>query len=92
MKKLVKKQAGGMTPSNKQVRLSNRADKVMGKAQKNWKKGTAAMAYDESSKPETSNAVGYGNRLLNKAARQEERAKDLKARAGMKKGGTVKKK
>jgi hypothetical protein len=74
----------------------------MGRAQKNWSKAQEALKYDETAKPETSNAVGYANRKLNRAAAQEDRAKKIMAKAnklkaidpatgGMqRKGGSVK--
>jgi len=92
---LPKKQTGGS--NKKSERLNNRAEKVMGRAQKNWGKAQKALDYDESARPETSNAIGYANRKLNQSARQAERAKELKSRATdaaksvMKKGGIVKK-
>jgi hypothetical protein len=74
----------------KKERLNARADRVMGRAQKNWRKGQDALKYDETASPDTSNAVGYANRKLNQAARQEDRAKALKAKAtSMKKGGSI---
>lgn len=96
-KKLAKKSTGG-----KIERLEGRAERVMGRAQKNWKKGTDALKYDETASPGTSNAVGYANKKLNQAARQEDRAKNIMAKAnklkainpatgGMqRKGGSVK--
>jgi hypothetical protein len=67
--------------ANKSERLSNRATRVMGRAQKNWKKGTDALNYDETKNPGTSNAVAYASQKLNKSARQEERAESLMARS-----------
>jgi hypothetical protein len=96
-KKLAKKSTGG-----KIERLEGRAERVMGRAQKNWSKAQEALKYDETAKPETSNAVGYANRKLNRAAAQEDRAKKIMAKAnklkaidpatgGMqRKGGSVK--
>jgi hypothetical protein len=73
----------------KKARLENRAERIMGRAQKNWKKGTDALEFDKENNPETSNAVGYANRKLNKAAAQEERAEKVMAKANeLKKGGT----
>ena len=74
----------------KKERLNARADRVMGRAQKNWQKGTDALKYDETANPSTSIAIGYASKKLNQAARQEDRAKALKAKAAsMKKGGSV---
>lgn len=94
-KKLDKKQMGGP----KSTRLENRAERVMGRAQKSWGKAQKALDYDDTQgRSGTSNAVGYANRMLNKSARQEERAEKLKARAaelkaiGKEKGGSVNKK
>jgi hypothetical protein len=72
----------------KKARLENRAERVMGRAQKNWKKAEEAMEYDRTANPETSNATGYANKKYNKAAMQEERAKKIQAKAdAMKKSG-----
>jgi hypothetical protein len=72
----------------KKARLEARAERVMGRAQKNWKKAEEAMEYDRTANPETSNATGYANKKYNKAAMQEERAKKIQAKAdAMKKGG-----
>lgn len=86
-KKLAKKSAGGRIE-----RLEDRAQRVMGRAQKNWSKAQEALKYDETAKPETSNAVGYANRKLNRAAAQEDRAKNIMAKANelKKKGGATK--
>ena len=62
-------------------RLEGRAERVMGRAQKNWGKAQDALKYDETNNPETSNAIGYANRKLNQAARQEDRAKRIMAKA-----------
>lgn len=93
-KKLDKKQMGG----SKSTRLENRSEKVMGRAQKSWSKAQKALDYDDTQgRSGTSNAVGYANRMLNKAARQEEKAKRLASRSaelkaiGKAKGGSVKK-
>jgi len=87
---------------NKSERLKNRATRVMGRAQKNWKKAEDAMAYDKTAKPGTSNAIGYASQKYDKAAIQETRAKKLMAKSEaaakstsaptMKKGGSTKKK
>ena len=96
-KKLAKKSTGGRIE-----RLENRATRVMNRAQKNWNKAQDALKYDETNNPETSNAVGYANRKLNRAAGQEARAEKIMAKAnklkeinpatgGMqRKGGSVK--
>jgi hypothetical protein len=75
-KKLAKKSTGGRIE-----RLEGRAQRVMGRAQKNWGKAQDALKYDETNNPETSNAVGYANRKLNRAAAQEDRAKRIMAKA-----------
>lgn len=62
-------------------RLNNRAERVMGRAQKNWSKAQEALKYDETSKSGTSNALGYASQKLDKSARQAERAQKLKAKA-----------
>jgi hypothetical protein len=74
-KKLAKKSTGGRIE-----RLEGRAQRVMGRAQKNWGKAQDALKYDETNNPETSNAIGYANRKLNQAARQEDRAKRIMAK------------
>lgn len=91
-KKLVKKQTGGP----RSTRVAARAERVMGRATKNANKYNEAVSnYNPS---ETSNYDAYVNKLGNKVARQEERAKNLKAKANMlkaegkKKGGSVKSK
>jgi hypothetical protein len=63
----------------KSARLNKRADKVMSKAQKNWKKGQDAM--EDEAKSSTSIPETYASQKLNKAARQAERAKKLKEKA-----------
>ena len=73
----------------RKARLEARAERVMGRAQKNWGKAQDALKYDETNNPETSNAIGYANRKLNQAARQENRAERIMAKANeLKKGGT----
>jgi hypothetical protein len=74
-KKLAKKSTGGRIE-----RLENRATRVMNRAQKNWNKAQDALKYDETNNPETSNAVGYANRKLNRAAGQEARAEKIMAK------------
>ena len=72
----------------KKERLLKRSEKVMGRAQKNWKKAEDTMEYDRTANPETSNAKGYADKKYNQAARQEERAERIKAKADtMKKSG-----
>jgi hypothetical protein len=69
------------TSKGKSERLNNRAERVMGRAQKNWSKAQDALNYDETSKAGTSNAVAYASQKLNKSARQAEKAQKLKAKA-----------
>ena len=80
----VKKKTGGVEmkkEGGRKARLEGRAERIMGRAQKNWKKGTDALEFDRENNPETSNAIGYANKKLNKAARQEERAEKVMAKA-----------
>jgi hypothetical protein len=72
----------------KKERLTKKADRVMGRAQKNWSKAQKALDYDEQSGTTTSNAIGYASQKLDKSTRQANRAKEIKAKAdAMKKGG-----
>jgi hypothetical protein len=63
----------------KSARLNKRADKVMSKAQDNWKKGQDAM--EDEDKNSTSIPETYASHKLNKAARQTEKARKLKEKA-----------
>lgn len=77
----------------KKERLNARADRVMGRAQKNYNKAQSAIAADKANPDKTSNTTGYVDKKFSKAYNQGERAKALKAKAdSMKKGGSVKKK
>lgn len=77
----------------KKERLNARADRVMGRAQKNYNKAQAAIAADKANPSTTSNAPVYIDRKLDRALILQDKAKALKAKAAsMKKGGTVKKK
>jgi hypothetical protein len=72
----------------KKERLTKKADRIMGRAQKNWSKAQKALDYDEQSGTTTSNAIGYASQKLDKSTRQANRAKEIKAKAdAMKKGG-----
>jgi hypothetical protein len=77
----------------KKERLNARAERVMGRAQKNYNKAQAAIAADKANPDKTSNTTAYVDKKFSKAYNQGERAKALKAKAdSMKKGGAVKKK
>lgn len=65
----------------KKERLNRRAENQMGRAKKNWENAQKALGYDEMEKPETSNAIGFANKKLNRAAILEEKAKKNKAKA-----------
>lgn len=91
-KKVLKKHAnGGPTKSEK---LAKRAEKVMGRAQKDYGKVKFAMEEDERKPDKTSITDAYVSRLTNRMLRREEKAKELKRRseAVKKKGGSVSKK
>jgi len=77
----------------KKERLNARAERVMGRAQKNYNKAQAAIAADKAKPSTTTNAPVYIDRKLDRAMILEDKAKALKAKANsMKKGGSVKKK
>jgi hypothetical protein len=65
----------------KKEKLNRRAENQMDRAKKNWEKAQKALGYDEMEKPETSNAIGFANKKLNRAAILEEKAKKNKAKA-----------
>jgi hypothetical protein len=93
-------EGGGETPSkSRSEKIDNRAENKMTAAKKSWTKGEQARIDSEANPGTTGNLERYSSRMFNKAARQEDRAKDLKAKAarrkeveGIKKYGGVKKK
>jgi hypothetical protein len=77
----------------KKERLNARAERVMGRAQKNYNKAQSAIAADKAKPSTTTNAPAYIDKKLDRAMILEDKAKALKAKANsMKKGGSVKKK
>jgi phage shock protein A len=74
----------------RQERLYARADRKLGRAQKNYNKAQEAIAADKANPSTTSNAPAYINKKLDRAMILEDKARELKAKAdAMKKGGSV---
>jgi hypothetical protein len=72
----------------KKARLENRAERKLGRAQKNYNKAQEAIAADEANPSTTTNAPAYINKKLDRAMILEDKARALKAKAdAMKKGG-----
>lgn len=90
---------GGGEKLSKSAKIDARAENKMTKAKKSWTKAEQARIDSETNPGTTGNLERYANRMYNKAARQEDRAKDLKAKAArtkeveeVKKYGGIKKK
>ena len=93
------KMIGGGEKPSKSAKIDARAENKMTKAKKNWTKAEQARVDSEANPGTTGNLERYASRMYNKAARQEDRAKDLKAKAArtkeveeVKKYGGIKKK
>jgi hypothetical protein len=93
------KMIGGGEKRPKSAKIDARAENKMTKAKKNWTKAEQARVDSEANPGTTGNLERYASRMYNKAARQEDRAKDLKAKAArtkeveeVKKYGGIKKK
>lgn len=70
---------GGKVKKSKSERIDDRAEKMMGKARASYTK--AEQARKDSDSDKTGIMAGYANRMYGKAAKQEIRAKNKKAKA-----------
>lgn len=88
--------SGKGNPERRANRIDARADRKMSKAQSTWRRAEATKAASQKSMGSGKNFSGFdfdlnasakANQLYRKSARQADRAKDLKTRAGIVRAG-----